>query len=561
MAKIVFFNNRSVIESGAYSQILGGNPPQPIIASTGKICIVDTDSGAGYGFGSGVTGDVSTKGGTSGKLSVYQFNDATSAQAAFRGGILWDIVPYLFQPSRDRSQTGCQGLVYVRACTTTAAQFTWAPTGGGSAGGMIVINPLTEGAGANGTLDGSSIDLRTGYAFKMVAGTQDTNKFVLQFWQGTFKGLDSNGIAFDEVAELDAPPSLVCQSPEFDNISTVITWMKNNAAFKSYFYLQSSTVTGTGAVTSADLTTYASYITNSAQLASGGTETYNANSLTAALTAIIDEDFSYFLCDKYGATNSTHTNNFSILNHILTQAKFPGKLMYVGGGYDHTEFNIGAGNASIQDANSFNDAHVQLIHSSIINPDPNGSGNKIWNTFYSAALLAGRRAGLAPEIPLTYKDLKVSGITDELTLPDRELAVQNGVVHMKNVSGLGLVINLDSTTLENNAQDIYPDGSSPYGSIMAIAHSLNKDLIINLEQNFVGDTAAQASPADIVAFVTGYLKSQVATQNTSGRILSFENVSATLSGSDYAISFSFEPNGPVNRLFVTGLMFNVSLTS
>ena len=108
---------------------------------------------------------------------------------------------------------------------------------------------------------------------------------------------------------------------------------------------------------------------------------------------------------------------------------------------------------------------------------------------------------------------------------------------------------------------VYPDGTSPEGSVMRIASLLTKELKINAESQFIGQNAATGSPADVKAFVEAYLQARTVRTNTDNLILNFVNVSASLQGTDYYVSFGFTPNGPVNRMFFTALMLNVSLSA
>ena len=549
--RIVTFKNRRVVEPGAYSQILGGSTQSPDVATTGNVMIIDDGIGAGYGYGSGINGQLASALG-----SIYAFDRLDDFQKAVRGGALWEAAKLLFNPSRDSRVKGCNRLFYVTAATTVKSTITFSWTGGycitaGIAGGTITFHGVTEGVRANGALT-SSI-LTTGFAMKMVAGTIDNTKFMLQLWQGTYKGLDDDNVPFDDIAAASTQPSLLAQSPEFTNIADVITWAKTDAVLNQYYIHGTSTVTGTGVVDATDLANNTGY-----KLSVGGTTTYNAADYTSVLDAIKEVDNTFFLSCQYG-DNAQNLKNSQLLAHMQTQAEFD-KFMVVGGGADATKLT--QTNGSIPSALFFNSEKVYVAHSSIRVPSSSAAlGYKVRSTFYHAAAQCGRMAGLEPQTPLTWKDLNVIGVTHEMTLNQREQCLLAGVLHLKNVAGLGWVVNQDVNTLQKNSQEINEDGTSFEGSLMRIAAILNKELTINLRAKFTGKNVATASPADVKTFVEGYLQFRTANKQTDNLIILGKNVNVQLKGSDYDIKYSFVGNGPINRLFTSGFMLDINLSA
>lgn len=541
MAKVIIFDNKRIIEPGVYAETKAGESQLPDTVSSGNVMIIDTGSGASYGFGCGINGEK-----TQGMNSVYAFDRLDDAQNAIRGGLLWDVIKYLFKPSRDPAIRGCQRLFLVRAAETTKAIYSYSPVGGGGNGGTIIFATKTEGNGANGLLN-SLPDLNTGFALKVILGTNDPTKLVVQLWQGTFKGYDVNGAPFDEIAEIETKPVLLAQSPELNNIDDIASWVLNDSAANSYLYVVSNTPVGTGAIDVNDVIVGYGLFT-------GGTESYGVGDYTKVLNTIGEVDNTFFLSDNTQG-DATDTQNFKLLAHIVTQAEFK-KFIYIGGSN-----NVLADTRTYAEA--FNSARVHMIHSSIEHPGINN--NKVIKTLdsiYNAAMMCGRAAGLAPQTPTIWLDTDVTGIGDELTQPDREDAIQSGVMTLKNVDGLGIVINSDINTLQNNTIDILPDGTSPDGSTMRIATFLNKFLVKQLRVKFIpGKNAATASPTDVKAAVEGILKAQSATKTDDGLILSYRNINVLLQGGDYKISYGFVPNGPIKRMFITGFMFNVSLSA
>jgi hypothetical protein len=96
---------------------------------------------------------------------------------------------------------------------------------------------------------------------------------------------------------------------------------------------------------------------------------------------------------------------------------------------------------------------------------------------------------------------------------------------------------------------------------MRIAALLNKELKLNMENQFVGQNANNASPADVKSFTEGYLSVRTATATEDNLILWSGNVTVSLSGTDMQVQYAFRPNGPVNRIFITGVMLNVEASA
>jgi len=128
MAQEIIFNGRRIILPGSYSTIKSGvnNPPQSL--DYGRILVIDTGVGAGFGGGSGINGAVN-----SGVDAVYQFENVLDYQAFLKGGILYQLARPLFKPNGQ--DIGASTVFHVRAATTTAATVSFAPTGGGTNGG------------------------------------------------------------------------------------------------------------------------------------------------------------------------------------------------------------------------------------------------------------------------------------------------------------------------------------------------------------------------------------------------------------------------------------------
>lgn len=649
MSTVVNFKGKKIIEPGVYAQVKSGIPVKPSTFSTGNVCIVDTGSGAKYGGGSGINGVHAV-----GLGSVYAFKDVNDFKNFIRGGLLFDVADYLFNPENGAS--GPDTVYLVRAAATTPATIDFTFAGGGPNGGNVSFICLNEGDGGNGYTDetlakrtvilvgpvaiGNTVllkvdegagpinimtvvaatttsptDLKTlivnsinafalgykavlqggdiiitarprtgatangwpitavvvgtptvtggamsggvdgtitaiGYSAQMMIGVDNPSKFLIEFYEGTYRGKTEGYNDIGGLSASQSAPLLLATSVEFDNIDDLIQWAKNDFIFGKRFVLDSNwQIIGSGLVDAADLTTYSSL-----NLADGGTTVYGALDLDRTLEDIRELDNTFFLCDRWG-DNAQSAQNLKVLDHIKNVAEMD-KFMIVGGGIDETKFEDGITNSSISTAKFYDDESVFVVHSGHKQPLIVGSGFEKLNSFYHTANVLGRLGGLDPQTPLTFKSLKIKNFNHILGLKERERALQAGVIHNRLVPGIGNVVNQAINTLQRNTQLINPDGTSFEISVMRIAAQLNKELVLNIRPLFVGNSAGSASPADIKSFVEAYLFSRTVTSQVDNLILSSKNVKVRLIEDYYDITYGFVPNGPINKLFVTGFMLD-----
>ncbi len=546
MPKVVIFNNRRVIEPGAYARTLGGEKQAPDTASFGKVLIIDSGSGASFGGGSGSLGEE-----FNGKKSIYEFLTLEDFRNFQRGGVLWDIASRIFKPSKNPIVNGCESLQIIYAKSTTPGEIEYTFVGGGANGGTVKIKPHAEGVGTNGVENATSLDVETGFAGRMIAGIDDTAKFIIEYIVGTFKGNDASGNPFDGILAEDTESNVLVRTPEFDNVQELIDFFATDVTFNTHFRDSGTAVAGTGVVDAADLAA-----NTGNELGAGGTETYSAAALDEALDSIDELDNTFFLADKFGIVDGKGTENNKILTHILTESKFE-KFLVIGGGDNETEFDqVGA--SSIDVANSLDTARVYVVHGDIQKTVTTGTGLKQLSTLYHAATFVGRIAGLEPQVPATWKELDIDGVVHDLKKAEREKALLNGVVHLRTVDNQ-FVVNQEVNTLVPNDQFIFPDGQSPEGSVMRISALLNREAVLNLERRHTGSNANLSSPADVKSTIETLLTNRTATKTEDNLILSFADLKVTLEGSDYTIEYAFVPNGPINRLFVTSFIFTPSL--
>lgn len=440
---------------------------------------------------------------------------------------------------------------------------------------IVVTPPANRGAAANsytlsktgtmnatfvnfaGGVDGTIVSI--GYGVKMTRGIINTSKFVLEFYQGTYRGLDANGDAIDGLTPDQSFPISVAKSAEFGTVEELYTWMSTDSGFNAGFIVVNKVTNGTGAVDNTDYTNFQTSTTATAGylLASGGTETYSASAYDAVLSAIPDLDNSFFLSTE-NASDAMGVNNTKLLAHVVNQAEFD-KFIFIGGGNDSTQFLQTGGSLDI--AKYFDNEHVAVVHSGFRVSKIGGNGTRTLSSFFHAANVLGRIAGLPPQGSATFKNIRANNFLHILGKTEREIALQSGVIHTRFVPQLGTVINQGISTLQRNTQLVNPDGTSAEISVMRIAYQLNKELTLNLRPIFIGGNLNTSSPGDVKAFIESYLLSKTATVNKDNLIISAKNVTVRQVQDYFEVSYGFVPNGPVNKIFVTGFIFDGNLSA
>jgi hypothetical protein len=559
MAQRVVFNGRVYVEPTSQGRVVGGvnNAAAPL--SFGNICLIDTGAttttglGAGYGYGKGAL-DSSGNGRQINDM-VYRFDDPHSMREAVKGGIIWDLVQYLFNPSNGAQ--GASTVFLIRAAQTAAAGDTLTMNDGKT----WIFTTKEEGTVCNGVEVSSQ--LSKGYAVQLTMGVVDPTKVMFKFFRGIYKGQDFAGFEFDgqTAAEASLTPQLVCQSTELTAASAAAeftAWAATNEDFQRLFtWSGTSQSTGTGVIDTTATTGDVALLAGN-NLFAGGTESYSSAAMDHVLASIPELDNSIFLAAEEGL-NAAGTNNIKILSHVTSESDFK-KHVVIGGGASSTNFATGSTASSIDSAATLNSELAILAHGGFTIPY---SLNKTIDVpkfpIYKAAMVAGLMAGKEPQTPLTYKNLRVGKEAHQMTKTERIAALEGGVLHMKKHNRLGWIINQGINTLQANDYMINNDGTSPEISISRIKEQLNREISQSASMTFIGGNLYNASGGVIVEFVKSYLagKLMVAGQQ-DGMIYWFGNVTAIRSGSTWNVSYDFQANSPINKIFTTGTILDAS---
>ena len=440
------------------------------------------------------------------------------------------------------------------------------PNSGAAANSYTCVGTITGGGGATvttvspfaGGVNGTKIT--RGYGVKMVAGVIDSTKFALSFLAGTFLGYDtliSNGDPIGGISEASTNPVQVILTPEFSNLNDLQSYLTTDPTFNNFFYLNTFTINGTGAVNGTDLTNFTSPV-----LAVGGSETFSMGNLNTALDYLMNSQTSFIMLDRWGA-NALDSFNLTISAWNNLEAKF-NKEVYVAGGKTEDNFATGAPSSSIDAAITYNSQSVSLVHSGVEQPIING-GLKQYDSIYHACLMLGRESGLEPQNPLTAKQFDIAGVIHQLSVPQMNQAISYGVlvtVYDEDYDPARFVVLKGNNTLQNNTNIINTDSTTASKQLRRIIRQLNKEIVVNAKRTFFGSENGlnrnTITISDITSFVQSYLSTKIAkpTQGQDNLILMFQNINVVIQGDAYYVTYEFEPNFEINFLLFTGVLID-----
>lgn len=546
------FDGKILLIPGVYSNIKSGIKNAPNSLAYGDLLIIDTGSGAGYGGGAGVTGTISN-----GKDALYEFDNIDDFRDFTEAGNWWLLADPLFRPNGTGS-IGVSKINYLKAATTVPASMTMTGILDHSdsesvGGGTIKVQVRSEGLIGNGVLGTNGL-LKRGIGFKVIAGIRNPNKFIVQWYRGTFRGLDQNNLPLDGISETNTKPELLIQSKEFGSLVELTDWMKSSSSFNKYLrYNESgSTINGAGDVDPVIITNYTTLT-----LAAGGTETYDAQSLIDAFAIIKDLPVDFVFADKWGV-NSQHANNVSILSHIENESRFKPQL-YIASGSLKSELD----SSSIDDTAFYDSQIVTIVHGgSKIASRVSGTGFNVYDSYYTTAAAIGREAGMEPQVPMTFKEIAIDGVTHSLNEDEKVKCLNAGVLTFIPADGGVFECLKGINSLQDNDNLLNANGTTHSKQLFRIDHQLNKEILIkakaDLLKNPKGVNRNSLSEQDVINWTKNFLTRKTASPTSDNLILGFQDVTAKRNADAYYITYAFTVNSEISFLFFTGLMLDVN---
>lgn len=540
MATVVNFHGKNYIEPGSYA-VSVYNPTSVVnVSEFGNVMIIDTGlaKNGDYEFagGSGIHGELNK-----GLKSVYEFDNYEDFLSFMGGGLVGDIAQKIFTP-RD-GVAGAPKLFYCRAATTKCANITLTFSSGNS----LILKCKNEGEVGNGVINDGV--LKVGYAARVITGSDDPSKFKCQVYRGSFMGVDKDGEPYGSASLSTATGNLLTESEEFETLEELYNWARSDKYILANFVV-STTGVKTSNISALTLTA-----------ATGGkTEWLKDSEYADVLEAISELDVTFFLATNTsvgdGISSATTGRLFTFLNN---DAKFTEFLVIPGGSSDSDLF--GESDSSQAIAKYYDSEQVVVVHGAPIVNRKDGNGTKKLPSIYLAAAIIGLAAGQAPQQPLTFKRVGYQSFAYDLKKKEREKALQAGIMHVRNLSGYWCV-NQGITTLQDNKKSIASDGQTMELSIALIKAQLNKELIVDSANRFIGNTSSvNASPQTIKNFTETKLSSLTAKTGEDNLLKSWKNVKVVQKNSDFQITYDFAPNLPVNKLFFTGNILDLEVNS
>jgi len=544
MATTYNFGGKKIILPGAYSRVVSGRTNNPAPTPYGNVLIIDINNEVPGG--SGVTGAK-----YQGKDSIYTFDSLQAFKDFCFQGVWWRAAEYLFTPNN--SEPGAAQVSVIRPFTTTAALMTFTATGGGGKGGSFKVKTLDESTFANGLL--SSTSLKSGYAYTIRTGDVDSAKWIFEIWRGTYRG-DSTGVLlpvlpFDEneLASTLLNPSLMVQSPEFNNIQTLIDWANTDEFFAKYFVLDSaSAVVSTGDVNAADVSAVSGF-----NKATGGNSTQASGDMEAVFDAIEDINYNFIIAWDSSEEPSASTNVLKVKTFVNSASEYNPQL--------HTAVQIGSDDViatAVATAASLNNDRVVLTFGSIFKASQLSPTKMVqMHPIFHLAYQVGRLAGLPSQVPLTNKALDILGLKRRLTKKEQIELLEAGVLcTIYDEPTTSFVVLQDVNTLQNNKYTLNADGTSHVIQYRRIVAELNADLKVNAKRdllnNPLGVNRNTLSEADVKTFTEGRLQRRTATVLADNLILSFKNVKVTRGQDAYFVTYEFVANDEMRIVFFTG---------
>jgi len=520
------------------------NPPANL--PYGNVCIIDTGLGAGYGGGSGITGDLK-----SGLDSVYAFDNANDLKTFVKGGPVWDLATPLFNPRGGAS--GASQVFLVRASTTTQASLTLATTGSGNVS-SVVIKTRDEGVIANGVA--ASSNLYKGYGARIIASPVTADTYIVQFFVGNYRGEDSlTGLPYEfGTTTASVPPTKLVQSPEITTLQEFVTWANGTSfealLFKEIFVLGTTSFPGTSDLAVGDITS-SGYL-----LFAGATESYDADDLNSVISILNDIDNTFFLSLESGSA-AQGANNTALVEFLQSANAKNDKFVFIGGGLDATQFNT----YSIATAEYFNSTKAVVVHGGL---KKNAfGGTRTCSQLYKTAMVLGRVAGLPPYTPITYKPIDITGELHRLKEGEVEAAIESGVLYTLYDNELrSFVVGLGVNTLQTNDYQINEDGSSYSLQLERIKAQLNKEIVVEAKRYFFGKEEGAnrntVSEEDIKAWLEGFLSRRIAKDSSDNLLITYakEDITVTRDQDNFKVTYSFVPNGEIKTIVFTGIMLD-----
>ncbi len=194
----------------------------------------------------------------------------------------------------------------------------------------------------------------------------------------------------------------------------------------------------------------------------------------------------------------------------------------------------------------------------------------VYPSFYTAAMLAGMKAGNRPEMPLTWKELAIFGLSYDYSTEELEDLLENGVVPVHFDPGRNkYLVTQGITSYTRDANVIYRKVAG-----MDIADYLSKKIRLRLKR-YIGRVGDQLTIKQLLNSVVGALQEEVRGPGNPDGVLTdgidpatgkptpaFRNVEVVMNGLDaVAVRFEAHPVGEIAYILATAYLTPVKIVA
>lgn len=583
MAKGIYFGGRSILKPGAYARVNADAmvPNRPGAANT--IGVIGTALG-------GVPRTITT------------INSPEEARAQLRGGILRSVIELMYDPSPDLPGAG--RIEYYRLNQALRASLNLQDS---VPGNVILVTAKDYGVWTNqirikveaGSVSGKKVtindildptnfevgdNLRDVFAIQYVGSKFDAQIVITKTGDNATNlklQTKASGAGDPWVTELDLDLTLDAVS----NLGRLVDYLNNLAdytctiagdptmpssyldahagqAIKSAAYTHTANIgaivhwinTFSQLVTAARVASATNAPANIAYtFLAGGSEgpAVVNNDWQAALDAFTARDVSLiFVCSEDAAIHAM------ALAHCTSESgvtKRHERITIVGGAANETVTQ------AVTRAQALADARSALVYPGVKRRNLQTGAVDALSPMYAAAIVCGMAAGVTPEIPLTFKSIRASGLEKLLTLTEIEQLLDKGVTPLEVVSSSGVIRIVQGLTT------YLKDGNVIYRKVagIRIADYLNRELRDAVEP-FIGRVADKRTVTSILNAAVARLQRLTRTANNQTGVLTagtdddgnptpaFRNVRAEFDGFDLvALTYEAHPVGEVAYITVT----------
>jgi hypothetical protein len=483
--------------------------------------------------------------------------------------------------------------------TALELMFSPTPEGGGGASrvGVVVANETTQAAVTAGGIEQKSVEYGDGgnrILAKLEAGTiTGSKKYTVTRWDLDKAEVYDNVGAVIDLEYTGADAYAVVTVTVVDSKATKITVETGVDAAAATVDLEINLTTGQFATIDdviAHISGVSGYTAKFVELASAGLDVtkldavadvniktggylkavkadleYRVNNNSELVSvevggAITDFDSTYLTGGSVGTTPSSWsayfdtikrqfsdilvvlTDDASIhaeaLSHVgVMERRNQKQLLFVGGGVNESI------TAVKQRAAAMNSSRAVVAYPGIYHRAHQG-GLVPLPAFFTAAMLAGRVAGLPASEPITFDYFSILGLEKELLAGDPEVddLITSGVATLERVQNGGFRLVQGITSYLGGNNTLYREISVRRG-----ADSLSERVRKTLEDRFVGKKGLRATSASVTTATIDILEQAI----KDGDITSYRNIVVRVVGTVIYVDYQVAPAEPTNYILVT----------